>query len=301
VRSELERAAAAWEAAADIDFVHRPAEDGRCDPANPNVLFDVRPVEVGGQYLARAFFPNEPRRGRNLLIDRSALELPAGGALQLVGVLRHELGHVLGFRHEHARPDSGKCFEDAGWRPLTSYDPLSVMHYPQCNGLGDWRLTLTGLDRTGVACIYGPAAGVVVSPSACPGGRLPRTEPVAAGAPVTARFAGQTVARGQERPYGPFPVASGSQLTARLMAEGGQAGDPDLYVRFDQRPSRFAHDCRPYLAGAFERCALDVPERARQAYVMVRGHRAGRYRLEITHQPGPVAAMPAGQRLAAAR
>ena len=69
-------------------------------------------------------------------------------------VLGHELGHVLGFRHEHTRPEAGTCFEDNNWRPLTPYDSSSIMHYPQCNGTSD-DLSMTDQDRSGIKEIYG--------------------------------------------------------------------------------------------------------------------------------------------------
>ena len=53
-------------------------QDGACGPTNASVVFDVRPVNAGGQYLARAFFPNEPRADRNVLIDGSSFELEPG-------------------------------------------------------------------------------------------------------------------------------------------------------------------------------------------------------------------------------
>ena len=74
---------------------------------------------MAASYLARAFFPNEERAERNVLIDESSFHVDPDGALQLVGILRHELGHTLGWRHEHTRPESGTCFEDNNWRPLT--------------------------------------------------------------------------------------------------------------------------------------------------------------------------------------
>jgi hypothetical protein len=164
---EMEAATRAWEAVALVDFTHVPAEDASCTATNPKVVFDVRPVNQG-QYLARAFFPNEARPGRNVLIDESSFELDPAGKLQLVGILRHELGHTLGLRHEQTRPESGTCFEDSNWRPLTEYDAFSVMHYPQCNGGGDWSLVLTDDDKHGVACLYGPAVGAPFDAASCP-------------------------------------------------------------------------------------------------------------------------------------
>lgn len=167
VVSDMQAATDAWEAAADVDFIHASAEDANCTAGNLNVVFDIRPINVNGQYLARAFFPKDQRPERNVLIDESAFELHPDGKLQLVGILRHELGHTLGWRHEHTRPESGACFEDNNWRPLTDYDDLSVMHYPQCNGGGDWSLTLTHMDENGAACVYGPAPEFEIDPEIC--------------------------------------------------------------------------------------------------------------------------------------
>ena len=167
VIKDMKAATGAWEAVADVQFIHVAAEDADCTPSNANVVFDIRPVDVDGQYLARAFFPNEERAERNLLIDESSFHLDTGGALQLVGILRHELGHTLGWRHEHTRPESGTCFEDNNWRPLTDYDRFSVMHYPQCNGGADWSLKLTHLDKNGAACVYGAAPGFHIDPQIC--------------------------------------------------------------------------------------------------------------------------------------
>src|SRR5262249_39971385 len=77
--------------------------------------------------------------------------------LTLAGILRHELGHILGFRHEHIRPEAGavNCpHEDDSWHILTEYDPASVMHYPQGNGTNTGDLNLTTVDQRGVHVVY---------------------------------------------------------------------------------------------------------------------------------------------------
>lgn len=156
----------AWEEVADVKFIHVMAEDSNCTANNNKVTFDVRPVNINA-YLARAFFPDEPRATSNVLIDNSSFELPSGGKLSLTGILRHELGHTLGARHEQTRPQAGTCFEDNDWRGVTDYDALSVMHYPQCNGKGDWSLKLTVQDKNGIACLYKPAPGFVIDTNIC--------------------------------------------------------------------------------------------------------------------------------------
>jgi serine protease len=169
MKDDIRAAADAWEAVAAVKYIYVAGEDASCIASNPNVLFDVRPVNVNGQYLARAFFPDEPRSSRNVLVDNTSFQLDPNGKLSLQGILRHELGHTLGFRHEHTRPDSGTCFEDNNWRPLTSYDAFSVMHYPQCNGQGDWSLTLTAIDNSGAACVYGLAPSFTIDNNICEG------------------------------------------------------------------------------------------------------------------------------------
>jgi len=151
VVSAMSAAASAWEGSGRVDFVHASGEDTNCTSRNANVVFDVRQAKTS-QYLARAFFPSSSRRAREVLISTSSFGNISPWTL--TGVLRHELGHTIGFRHEHTRPEAGTCFEDTSWRALTAYDSSSVMHYPQCNGTNRGDLVLTSLDRAGAGSLY---------------------------------------------------------------------------------------------------------------------------------------------------
>jgi len=140
-----------WEAASSrINFVYVPSQDANCTTRNNSVLFSVEPVQTS-QYIARAFFPSTPKRSRNVLVDDS---IWTSGSWTPANIMGHELGHTLGFRHEHTRPEAGTCFEDNNWRPLTAYDSSSIMHYPQCNGSSS-NLSMTATDRQGAATLYG--------------------------------------------------------------------------------------------------------------------------------------------------
>jgi hypothetical protein len=142
-----------WMDVARVKFIYKSAEDKNCNEKNKNVVFDVRPVSLG-MYLARAFFPNEGRASRNVLIDSSSFDY---SFVAFSGFLRHELGHALGFRHEHISKDgNGSCDEgDTHYTPVTRYDPSSVMHYPQCGGKNQLEnMVISRLDEEGARKVY---------------------------------------------------------------------------------------------------------------------------------------------------
>jgi Dual-action HEIGH metallo-peptidase len=149
--SAMAGGAGLWESASSkVNFVYVPSQDANCSTRNTSILFSVEPVQTS-QYIARAFFPSTSKRSRNVLVDDS---IWTSGSWTPTNILGHELGHALGFRHEHTRPESGTCFEDNNWRPLTPYDSASIMHYPQCNGSSS-NLTFQASDAAGVRALYG--------------------------------------------------------------------------------------------------------------------------------------------------
>ena len=141
-----------WEAVCGdcgIDFNHLEKFDA--NPTSAKANFTVRMLDAGGEFIAAAFFPHDPPARRTVDIDPSFYST----TFDKVGVLRHELGHVLGYRHEHIRGIPGCFREDKQWQPLTPYDPHSVMHY-FCGGAGSLKLEISPTDRAGHHRLYDP-------------------------------------------------------------------------------------------------------------------------------------------------
>lgn len=156
----MKKATKDWEDTCGVKFEHRSEFDNSAPGAAiPQVLFTVRRVS-GAPFIASAFFPNDPANRRRVLVDEDQyfnLPSPPDG-FDRVGVLRHELGHVIGWRHEHIRSGApAVCPDEPLFEtiPLTDYDPQSVMHY-FCGNRGTRDLRITDKDRTGSQMVYGP-------------------------------------------------------------------------------------------------------------------------------------------------
>lgn len=155
-RENMAAAVEEWESTCGVNFEYRPELDDSPTTTPAGVLFTVREIDAGGRFIASAFFPNTPPNRRRVLIDPSYFDEDLG--FDRVGVLRHELGHVIGFRHEQISTHApAACSgEDTGdIIVLTEYDPHSVMHY-FCGGVGTRELAITDLDRNGSQSLYGP-------------------------------------------------------------------------------------------------------------------------------------------------
>jgi hypothetical protein len=103
--------------------------------------------------IASAFFPTDPWHRR--LVSVFPRYFSSWHGYSGRGVMRHELGHVLGYRHEHIRDVPGCAIEDHNWIPVTAYDPNSVMHY-WCGDGGTMELNISEDDRVGHSENYAP-------------------------------------------------------------------------------------------------------------------------------------------------
>jgi hypothetical protein len=155
VVNALATATAAWESATNgrVQYIYDSKYDGNCNTATP-VVFDVNP---GSFAYAKAFFPGDGRAKRRLLIHPATFN----GTFPAAGILRHELGHTLGLRHETTRKEAVakygvQCFEDIYNKPLTTYDDYSVMSTPACmgNNVKNKTLSLTTRDIAGIRALY---------------------------------------------------------------------------------------------------------------------------------------------------
>jgi len=113
--------------------------------------------------LASAFFPGDATRILHLyplFPFHSTRPNP-------VGVLRHELGHILGFGHEHVhvmdaiiKKYGSKYNETLNFEALTPYDSKSVMHYYFEGIGGTTEGELTTWDETGARFYYGASEDI---------------------------------------------------------------------------------------------------------------------------------------------
>lgn len=157
IAETLEEAALDWESAADLDFRHVPEQDGPgCTNQNQNVHFNVTfgPTRGG---VATAFMPYEPRSSRVLTVSAEAIARHVFGTRRLGPLFKHEMGHMIGFRHEHEWSDNEDCANDRIETDLslTPIDTASVMWYPNtCGSTAAGDYALSNFDRLGAACLY---------------------------------------------------------------------------------------------------------------------------------------------------
>lgn len=171
---DMQDATADWQMAANFRFVYDESQNGNCAGGVAGIDVAVIPgLAFQAACATPPYFPPSQQGSwcsgytpGTLGFDYANWPWPgAWGAAGSRGVMRHELGHILGLRHEHAWSPTPLPFcgesqtgGDIGGRQLTSYDVDSAMHYPEC-GNPNTTFAVTDRDAEGVRQIYGmPAA-----------------------------------------------------------------------------------------------------------------------------------------------
>lgn len=144
-----------WEHVCGVDFEHKSEWDDGAGPAGQQPLFLILGYDSGGDFIAMSFFPYHPEYRRRIYLDPVFFQ---DIGYDKVGILRHELGHMLGWRHEHIRSGAPAVCPDEvldGTIAWGEYDPQSVMHY-FCGGMGTREMEISDLDAQYARAIYGP-------------------------------------------------------------------------------------------------------------------------------------------------
>lgn len=145
-----------WENVCNVHFIHNKELDNQLNATdNPDeVTFVVRKIgRSSNGLLASAFFPYDPKNKRKVFITPSFFTTTN---FNKAGILTHEIGHILGFRHEHIRSGAPAVCQRENTDltiDLTQYDPQSVMHY-FCGGAGTRELRITAIDSIGASMMY---------------------------------------------------------------------------------------------------------------------------------------------------
>ena len=157
VKDNMYEASRNWEGICDVKFIHLQHLDsileGRSFPEE--LTFVIRKIaNDNGVDLAFSFLPlpSLPKYEKNIFITSTYF---SDTTYDKVGVFRHEIGHTLGFLHEHVMSSDLDCKEPSVYNIIRfpPYDQKSIMHY-FCNGIGDKELKFTYLDSLGAFNYY---------------------------------------------------------------------------------------------------------------------------------------------------
>ncbi|MCP4131906.1 MAG: matrixin family metalloprotease [bacterium] len=158
VKQYMDAATQEWEAAADLNFIDITGQaDTPLFVVKAPSWWDAMTGYLQG-VIASAFFPSSDEYELTLysvFFKDDYINDQWNTEQERMYTVCHELGHVLGLRHEHIWGDNGVQTGEASApaQLLTEKDPQSIMWYPHVAGYtGDG--TISDLDEAGVNVLY---------------------------------------------------------------------------------------------------------------------------------------------------
>lgn len=159
IQHALTEACNDWEMTCNVKFEHwvelddcKTADEARTRGAKFCVQYVPTQVQA---YVAYSFYPYMPPERRILYVYPSLFKT----SWNRKGVFRHELGHILGFRHEKlvGQPAKDCATSRENYqntiRLVPEEDLESVMVIP-CSGIGNGEFTISDRDRIGAQKTY---------------------------------------------------------------------------------------------------------------------------------------------------
>lgn len=148
-----------WQSICGIKFRYVSELDSAVSGKKPSEIVDpVTKTAIGfvvrqegvSPFVAMANYPNSSERF--VKVDPKYYTT----SLNKIGAFRHEIGHILGFMHEHDRCPPAPLPRNA--ISITDYDSSSVMHYSErCSTPQKSNYIFSETDKIGAVSVYGVA------------------------------------------------------------------------------------------------------------------------------------------------
>jgi hypothetical protein len=155
VKTYMRQAARDWEGLCNVKIIHLDSRDGQTEAMpTQGLTCVVKGWRSAEKIEASSFHPLTAASKRIIRINRPRY---FSTDYDKTGLLRHEIGHILGFIHEQNHKNAPRiCGPEilSGTYTLTPYDKQSVMHY-YCGGAGTKTLGFSRSDSLGAVEAFG--------------------------------------------------------------------------------------------------------------------------------------------------